>query len=200
VTPGGIDVLPEGYGFEAFDPTHPSGNFGPFVKATLRGIASGLGVSYNSLASDLEGVNLSSIRAGLIEEREHWRAIQRELGEQFLDKVFPSWLDMAFLVGALDPLPARKYEKFCAPVWHFRGWMLLDPESDTNAAILAINAGLKTRTAVLAEQGKDLGDVLEQLKSEQDLIKQYGVEITLPASFTQAQAAKPKQAAGAANE
>lgn len=194
VTPGAIDVLPAGYDFKSFDPTHPSGNFGPFIKATLRGISSGLGVSYNALASDLEGVNYSSIRAGLIEEREQWRALQRELAEQFLDKLYPAWLEMAFLVGALSPLPASKFDKFNAPSWHFRGWSWVDPQKDIEAAITAVNAGLKTRTQVMAEQGLDLEETLAQLAEEQALIEQYGVRIESKSGFTPAPPQSPAPA------
>lgn len=194
VTPGAIDVLPAGYDFKSFDPTHPSGNFGPFIKATLRGIASGLGVSYNDLASDLEGVNYSSIRVGLLSEREQWKALQRELAEQFLDKMYPAWLEMAFLVGALAPLPASKFEKFNAASWHFRGWAWVDPQKDIDAAITAVNAGLKTRTQVLAEQGLDLEETLAQLAEEQKLIEQYGVRIESKTAPTPAPPQMPNPA------
>lgn len=172
VSPGQIDILPSGYDFKGFDPTHPSGNFGPFIKATLRGISSGLGVSYNALANDLEGVNFSSIRAGLLEEREHWRAIQRELREQFLEPVFGEWMDWAMLSGALSPLPASKQEKFNASTWQFRGWAWVDPERDINAANAAIASNLRTRTDVLAEQGKDFEEVLDQLAEEAAMIEE----------------------------
>lgn len=175
VSPGQIDVLPAGYDFKGFDPTHPSGNFGPFLKATLRGISSGLGVSYNALANDLEGVNFSSIRAGLLEEREHWRAIQRELREQFLEPVFEAWIDWAMLAGALAPLPASKMSKFNSSTWQFRGWAWVDPEKDITAANLAIANNLRTRTDVLSEQGKDFEEVLDQLAEEAAMIKEKGL-------------------------
>ena len=192
VSPGMVETLPTGYDFKSFDPTHPSGNFGPFVKATLRGISSGLGVSYNMLASDLEGVNYSSLRAGVQEDREQWRALQRELREQFLDKVFPDWIEYASLAGAISPLPASKLPKFSAPIWQFRGWAWVDPKKDIEASILAINSGLKTRTQVMADQGLDFEEVLMQLEEEQKMIKKYGVEV-VPAVLPTQGFSNPKQ-------
>ena len=57
VEAGAIEELPMGTRFESWNPDHPVGNYSAFVKSCLRGIAAGLGVSYNMLANDLEGVN-----------------------------------------------------------------------------------------------------------------------------------------------
>ena len=62
--PGMYETLPEGYDFRAYESQYPSATYGEFTKAHLRRIATGLGVSYNTLAEDLEGVNYSSIRSG----------------------------------------------------------------------------------------------------------------------------------------
>ena len=58
VEAGAIEELPMGTRFESWNPDHPVGNYSAFVKSCLRGIAAGLGVSYNMLANDLEGVCL----------------------------------------------------------------------------------------------------------------------------------------------
>lgn len=177
VSAGSFETLPTGTEFVPFDPQHPGGNFAPFVKATLRGIASGLGVSYNALASDLEGVNFSSIRAGLLEEREQWRSLQKVVQEQFLDPVFESWIEYASLSGALSPLPASKLEKFSAATWTHRGWAWVDPKKDMDAAVIGIHNALRTRTEVLAEQGRDFEETCRQLAAEQAMMARYGVRV-----------------------
>ena len=50
-SPASFELLPAGMDFQSFDPSHPAGNFAPFIKATLRGIASGLGASLICLGS-----------------------------------------------------------------------------------------------------------------------------------------------------
>jgi capsid protein len=62
-----------------WSPNYPTGEFLPFHKAMLRSMAAGMGVLYNNLASDLEGVNFSSIRQGTLDEREHWKELQQWL-------------------------------------------------------------------------------------------------------------------------
>lgn len=187
VEPGMLEELPPGYKFTPFTPDHPSGNYGMFVKATLRGIASGLGVSYNSLACDLEGVNYSSIRSGVIEERDVWRQLQSWMIESLHADVFSAWLEMALLTQSV-PLPYAKYDKFNSARWRPRGWQWVDPEKDINASITAVDKGLGTRSSVVAEQGEDLEDVFEQLAEERRLAAQYGLKFE-----TQQKPAEPKK-------
>jgi lambda family phage portal protein len=180
--PGYVRQLPKGYKWEDVAPTHPGGNFGPFMKASLRGIASGLSVSYNSLASDLEGVNYSSLRSGALEERDAWKLLQVWTSESLCDQVCPDWLDMALLSGMIA-LPVAKYDKFNAPTWQPRGWDWVDPQKDILANVIAIDNKLNSRRRILAEQGLDFEEVLQELVEEQALIKASGLpEPTTPTS------------------
>ncbi len=176
-SPGSFELLPVGMDFQAFDPTHPAGNFAPFIKATLRGIASGLGVSYNSLASDLEGVNFSSIRAGVLEERQHWKSIQAWMIEHFMVPVYTEWLRMALISNQLAPIPVNKISKFSEPKWQARGFEWIDPLKDAKANLQEIQMGTKSRADILAEKGKDIEEVFEQIKSEEQLAESVGINI-----------------------
>jgi capsid protein len=73
--PGSLVEAPLGYEFETFDPQHPNAVFKDFVNALLRGIARGLGVSYLTLTGDVSAANYSSMKAGLLPERDIWRAL-----------------------------------------------------------------------------------------------------------------------------
>lgn len=173
VEPGMIQELPPGYGWQSYDPTHPNQNYPAFIKACLRSIASGLGVSYNSLANDLEGVNYSSIRAGLLEERDVWRALQQFTVEHFCEPIFKAWLESAWLSGQLDIGLAdlrRVRVRFQA-----RGWQWVDPLKDTNASILAIQNNLATRSDILAEQGEDFEEVIARLAEEKAMLEEAGL-------------------------
>jgi len=83
IEPGTFEILPAGFDFKQYDPTHPTTAFPAFMKAVLRGISSAFDVSYNYLANDLEGVNYSSIRAGVLDERDVWRQIQQYMITHF---------------------------------------------------------------------------------------------------------------------
>lgn len=177
VQPGQFAQLPAGVDFKSYDPQHPSTAFRDFEKAMLRGIASGLGVSYTSLANDLEAVSYSSIRQGLLEERDHWRTMQYWMIEHFCQSVYLRWLRQTLDSGIVN-LPANKFFKFSSTQWVPRGWQWVDPRNEAEAQIVAINNGLMTRTQALAERGLDIEDVMREKQAEEEIIAGYG--ITLP--------------------
>ncbi len=186
--PGEFEVLPEGWDFKAFDPQHPTTAFSDFVKSTLRGVASGLDVSYNYLSGDLEGVSYSSIRAGVLDERDTWKSLQQWFIESFHEKVYEKWLEYALLTKNL-PFPIEKFDKFNNTQWQPRGWAWVDPLKDVQASITAINAGLKTSAQVVSDDGLDIEDTYQQLQLEQQMREKYGIktEFTLKQEAIDAQ-------------
>ncbi len=182
--PGTIGVGPAGYKWNSFMPEYPHAQYQMFTRACLRGVASGLGVAYNTLGNDLEGVNYSSIRQGVLEERDNWMVLQRWLSESLHDRIFPQWLRFSLLSGALKtksgkPLPLSRFDKFNSATWQGRRWSWVDPEKDIEAGRKAISAGLKSRTMIAAEQGIDLEDVFEDLGRENELATKHGIKIEI---------------------
>jgi lambda family phage portal protein len=157
--PGTFGILPKGAHIETFAPSASSGEFLPFTKHTLRGIASGWGVPYNELASDLEGVNFSSIRQGTLDSREHWKELQDWLVESLVQPVFEAWLEYSLLKGRIaikgKPLQASKIDQYNAVSWQPRRWQWIDPRADVDAAIEAKNNFLKSPSTIIREQGED---------------------------------------------
>ena len=127
--PGSYSQLPEGHDFKMIDPTHPTTAFESFEKAVLRGIASGLNVSYTSLANDLTGVSYSSIRQGTIEERDNYKMLQSFIIEHFCEPVFNAWLDSALDFGSMNiPATTEKFNKFSNNIiFRGRGFAWVDP-------------------------------------------------------------------------
>jgi lambda family phage portal protein len=189
VDPGHFDFAPPGYKLTTYDPTYPHDQFDSFTKSVLRGIASGIGVAYNALANDLEGVNFSSIRAGVLEEREHWMAIQNWMISAFLDVVYEEWLAHTLLSGGFvmpngAVLPAAKLDKFREHVWQPRRWPWVDPLKDIQASVMAIDNMIASPQQIAAQSGRDIEDVLDDIVAFKKLLAERGL---------QAVAAKPKQ-------
>ena len=173
---GTFEKLPPGYTFKSFEPNHPTTQFGAFIKATLRGVSAGLGVSYNSLANDLEGVNFSSMRVGAIDERDNWKNLQSWMIEDFLDQVFGDWLEMTLLTNRLS-LPYSKYEKFNAPDWRGRTFDWVDPQADIEAELACVRAKWKTERQVVLERfNMDLEDLYAQIAEDEKLKAKYGIQ------------------------
>ena len=185
-TPGTFEELPPGYDFKNFNPDYPHQNFDAFVKAMLRGVASGTGADYNTLANDLEGVNYSSIRSGKLETQDGWMCLQGDFTEWFLEPLFPEWLDMAFLSGQLGSLPVSKFEKYNCAAWQGRRWPWVDPLKDMEARKLEISEMLTAPSDVMRELGKDPNKVWAQY--EKDMERMDKIRKKYPGAF-----AKPSQ-------
>ena len=174
---GTFEQLPDGMDFKSFDPQHPASGFDGFHKFVLRGIASGLGVSYVSLANNLEGVNYSSIRQGTLEERDNFRIMQRFMIEHFIQPVFDKWLlqTMSFKDDFL--LPPDKYNKFANNIVYIpRSWGWIDPVKEVKANVDGLNAGVVTMQDVQANYGRDVEELFEQHQREEELAKQYDIQ------------------------
>lgn len=176
-SPGVLQQLPKGVDFKAFDPTHPTSAFADFEKAVLRGIASGLGVSYNSLANDLEGVSYSSIRQGALEDRDFYKTLQNFMIQHFVEPIYREWLSMAMTTSALS-LPITKYDKF-ADTTHFRarGFAWIDPQKEIAAAVTAMNNGIMSMQDVSNQYGRDIEETFEQIAMESQLAQEFGVKL-----------------------
>mgnify|MGYP000638561128 CR=1 FL=1 len=201
--PGVFQSLPEGVKFEAFDPDYPAAMYAEFVKANLRGIASGLGVAYHALANDLEGVSFSSIRSGTLEERDAWMLVQEWFATSFMDRVHAEFMQHALAFGQItmpngSALPLAKLDKFSAHIWQARRWEWVDPRADIDADVTAMKEGLKSPQAIAAKMGMDYEDLLQDIKAAQELRDRLGIVLT-PAPNPQQVAAAAGAAASAAN-
>lgn len=180
--PGTYDVLPEGYDIRTPEYAYPNTVYGEFVKAILQRIASGLDVSYVALANDLEGVNYSSIRAGVLEERDQWQALQDWFIGALLEPVYALWLRWALIDGRIAlpngaKLPENKWEKFAPHEWQGRRWSWVDPLKDIQAAREAIRSGLQSPQQIAAQYGLDVEDVLDSISTFEQMLKDKGVTL-----------------------
>jgi len=174
--PGTFQQLPDGVEFTPFTPNHPTNAFPTFVKSILRSISSGLGVSYNAISSDLESVNFSSIRAGVMEERVIWQTLQNFMVEHFCRPVFNNWLRMAISSGELN-LPMQKIDKFEDVAWVPRGWSYVDPLKEINAHKVAVEMGVESLSEIASNKGKDLAEIFEAIKREKELAESIGIKL-----------------------
>jgi len=184
--PGAFEVIPEGWELNSFNPDYPHQQFGEFIKATLRGVASGLGVAYNGLANDLEGVNFSSIRSGVQDEREQWKTLQTWLIESFMRPLYEDWLRHHLSLGAITvpskqgvakALPAARFDKFKQAHFQGRRWQWVDPLKDMKANEAAVQLRLKSRGEIIREMGRDPDEVWQEIQREEEQLKAMGISV-----------------------
>ena len=188
--PGSFHQLPAGVGLEMFDPKHPNTGYAEFESAMLRGVASGLNVSYASLSNDLSSVNYSSIRQGALDERDGYRALHMFMIEHFIEPVFREWLSSAMDFGGVD-LPASRYDKFAGNA-HFRGrgWNWVDPLKEINAAVVGLQNGVLSMQDVAANYGRDVEETFSQISRDKEIASQFGLSMAFE-PFGQKMPAEP---------
>lgn len=160
---GTVDVLFGDWKFEMYDPQHPVGNFPPFVKALNRKIANGLDVAYNGFANDLESVNFSSMRSGLLDERDAWMDQQQTIIDNVLAVEFERWLEIQLLMPDFRYGPAA-FERLNKADWLPRRWQWVDPSKDAQANLLQLAMGATTPQDIAANLGNDFEDNVEKIK------------------------------------
>lgn len=174
--PGSFYQLPMGQKIDPLDFDHPNSGFAEFEQAILRGIASGLNVSYASLSNDLSSVNYSSIRQGALDERDGYRMLQSFLIQHFAEPVFMAWLASAMDFGGI-PIPANKFDKFADNV-HFRarGWSWVDPLKEINASVVGLNNGILSLQDVAAHYGRDAEETMNQIQRDKEMANSLGLK------------------------
>lgn len=176
--PGEFNILPKGARVVKYDHQYPNGEFAIFIKSMLRGMSSGMGVAYNTLANDLEGVNFSSIRQGALDEREHWKELQEWLIECLCKPVFEAWLPRALLGGKITvngkSLRPQLLDKYKVVEWQARRWQWIDPTKDVQAAVASKNNMLSSAGQIIREQGRDPQSVwVEAARDVREMIDTY---------------------------
>lgn len=175
VAPGIVTQLPPGARFESFDPQHPNAGYAEFVKAMLRSVGAGLGVSAHNLTGDMTDVNYSSARIAELAERDGWMALQNWLIDTVLTPVYAEWLRMSILTGRVSLPESRRVRDLHDVRFMGRRWAWVDPQKEINARLDALRAGLATWDQTLIELGLDPEDTLNRLKENKKSLQDAGL-------------------------
>lgn len=191
---GAIDILPAGTEPAPWAPNYPDANYGPFVLAGLRGIASGLNVAYESLSNDRQGVTWTSIRHAVLDDRDNWMTLQAWLIDSKARDTYTTFLRYGFLSRRqpFAPLPAGQLDRYNAPAFQGRRWDWVNPKDDVEAKLQQLKGMLTSHRRVLAERGIDLEDLLIERQEDRVLAEKYGVDLdALINSYGPQQASQP---------
>jgi lambda family phage portal protein len=160
------------------DSAYPHQMYSSFVKNHLQGIASGLGISYHALSNDLEGVNYSSIRAGVLEDREIFKGLQDWFIRSFVRPVYEEWVTIAVMrrLITIRGVPLNKpVSEYYSAHYQPRRWAWVDPQKDGTANSLAIANNLKSRSQVIREQGDDPETIFREIQAEKAMMEELGI-------------------------
>jgi lambda family phage portal protein len=177
-SPGEWEVLPAGVKPHFIDPSHPNANYPDFRKAILRGVCAGIYVNYNTLAKDLEGVSYSSIRQGVLSERDIWRMIQSWFIDEFEAPIFERALKMALMAGQIDGLSILDYDRLCHAEFNGRTWAWVDPLNDVETAAREIEIGINSRQRIARDRGNDFQKITAENEADVETLEKAGLPTT----------------------
>ena len=165
--PGTMSVLPPSKRVEWSAPPD-SGDAPALAEHTLRAMAAGVGLTYEQLTGDYSQTNYSSARASLLEFRRFCEAVQHHtVVFQFCRPVwtkFMRWQVMQGNVSArdyMDPATGLQSAKWLPPSWPW-----VDPLKDARAAIMEMDANLRSRADIIAERGYDVEEIDRQIAAD----------------------------------
>jgi len=171
IGPGAVIPTPEGsqttFPQSVSDTSYPS-----YLKAELHAIAAGAGSTYEQMTGDLEGVNYSSIRAGLL----NFRGEQQNTRENFLismalDIVYGWFVDAAMLTGQL-PMTAQRY-----PEWSRPAHVDIDRVKEANADKLELESKTRSPQDVIGSKGRDWRKTIDEWAAAQAYADSKGVSL-----------------------
>lgn len=166
--PGQYDTLPIGTEFQKYESNWPNIEADGYVKGHLRGWTAARGISYVTGGNDLEAVNYSSARVGIVAEREHFKTRQTRLVEWLHADVFATILP--YLVLRTEGLNADRFEAYlAAATWQPRRWAGIDPVKEATANETNLRLKLTSRRRLILERGEDPDEIAAEIAQEEAL-------------------------------
>lgn len=168
--PGMFHKLPPGSEVKFGSPPSVSG-YEEYLRASLRAVAAGFGVSYEAISNDLRGVNFSSGKMGRLEFQrnvEVWRALT--FIPQFVAPLVRWFLEAAELAGAADVEGVTT--RYIAPRTE-----MIDPPREGRAQRDMIRSGQKTLTQVVRESGRDPVEHFEEYAEDLRRLDELGIVV-----------------------
>lgn len=143
-------------------------NYIKWLKTELRAVAKAVGLTYEQLTGDLEGVNYSSIRAGLLEFRRRIERLQWNLViSRWCNQVAIWFAETAVMAGMVNIPNYWESPSQYLPEWIPPKFEAVDRLKEVTADLIEMRSGLESRKNKVAERGYDIDKIDAQLAIEQ---------------------------------
>jgi lambda family phage portal protein len=176
--PGTFPLLPRGMDVKFSAPADVGGNYEAFTKRQEHRVAKGFGgLTYEKFTGDLADASYSSIRGGNLEAQRVWKmVIYNVLVHQFCQPSTAVFLRQAVLTGKIKIKDfLANHRKYLRIKWCIDGWPWVDPVKDQVAERMAIRGGLKSRAESVAERGRDVEEVDEEIRADNERVDRLGL-------------------------
>ncbi len=169
------DTAP-GEEIEIISANRPNTALEQFRMAMMRAVSRCIGLSYSSLAGDYDGT-YSAQRQELVESYDGYRMMTATFVARFVQPVWERFVRMAIASGQVT-VPAHINPDTVAQAV-FRGPKMpwIDPQREANGIKAMFEAGVESRTAVIAERGGRVQDKFEEIARERRLADELGIPL-----------------------
>lgn len=160
----------------------PNPNLGEFRRQQLRAASRPARISYSSFAGDYDGT-YSAQRQELVESYAGYRMLTAGFVSSFVRPVWQRFVYLAIASGRVR-VPSGVRPETVAQA-QFRGPAMpwIDPSREMSGLIARVRGGVSSLTQEVAERGRRIQDVMEEIKREQDLAKELGIVLDTNALY-----------------
>lgn len=186
--PGQILYKSDAEKVDFLNPNHPSTTFGMFAEWQLLAVAAALDWPFGWLVKDRRRATYSAGRLEEIDGGVKIRVDQQLISRRLNAPTWRAFVAQAFLAGKTSiraDLILNYFALICRHVWIPQPRPWVDPETEVNAAVKAIENNLATLSDVLGGLGKDDQDTLKRRTAERAFERENDI---VPPAYMLAQA------------
>jgi lambda family phage portal protein len=177
LAPGSTWQMEPGEKATLINPTHPNANYSGFRGGVLKGVASGLLMSYPTLAQDFGGVTYSSLRESKLNIKALTQCYRMLNVENEEEPIFRSWLSTAMASGAIR-LPASNFRNFAKASFTGQGFPWVDPAKETAALEKELQLGATSLSRAVKERlGVSLDVIIAERKRDIEAFEAAGLPV-----------------------
>ena len=168
IEPGAYNVLLPGEKVRFADGDNTGSGYSDFQRWQLLSMSAGMTQPYPIFTGDMTGINDRLWRAIT---NEYYRALDMDrdhlVVHQICDPVKNWFVDTCWLLGLVDmPDYQQRRSEYQAVTWQPHGRKYLHPVQDVQARVMEINAGLQSRSASVADLGRNAEDIDKQQEAD----------------------------------
>jgi len=159
----------------------PGATYEPYVRAEQRGIAAGVGASFESITGDYSTTHYSASRAVVLKDARRWQMLQDGFCGKVLRPLWQRIVDRAVLMGKLPVSPSLYFGKrgtrrrLTQVQWQMQGTPWHAPVEEARADEMGLGMGIITREDIARRQGRTWTEVMRQLQREEAEAKRLGL-------------------------
>lgn len=178
--PGSIIGLADNESVDIADPKRPNGAFEPFFLAIIKQIGAAVELPYEQVLLTYNA-SYSASRGAMLEAWKAFKTRRQRFVSKFCQPIYEAWLTEAVLKGRIVA-PGYVEDPVLRGAWANTKWTgpgqgLINPESEINASIKAIENCLSTYEEEYAERtGEDWEPMARTLSRERKLREELGLK------------------------